>query len=246
MAKYKVGDKVKIREDLKGYCEYGGVYSVANMEIYRGKIATITEVTKGRNYSIDLDKNLWIWSDDMFENDILTEKQFNDKISELEQQIAELKEQLEKKPDDKMPVGKIWRPKERETYYFNQCDGETDSFFQSYNLGTEEEKIISKIFISIGNCYPTEEKAKFEAQREKYTRLFRQYVEQHSEPLNWNNEDQIKYTLYYDHEEQKIDCWTTKKYYHLGNIYASGRKVLKEAIDFVGEDNVKKYILEIK
>ena len=84
----------------------------------------------------------------------------------------------------------------------------------------------------------------FEAQREKYTRLFRQYVEQHSELLDWGNREQSKYSLYYEHYDKQIQYWNNTTCQHVGSIYASSTQVLQEAIEFVGEDNVKKYILE--
>ena len=86
--KYKIGDKVKIRKDLKGGCYYNGLYFADEMEIYKGKIATITEIENDKAYRIDfnkeeryrigLDEGVWCWSDDMFENNVPTEKQSND------------------------------------------------------------------------------------------------------------------------------------------------------------------------
>lgn len=239
MAKYKIGDKIKIREDLKGGCYYNEVYFNTDMEEYRGKIATIMGLVNSKSYWIDLDEQFWYWSDDMFENDILTEKQFNDKINELEKQIAELKEQLEKKSDGKMSVKeKIWKPEENEIYDFYTIY--TDCCYEETNNCTNFDIRI----INSGNAYPTKEKAEFEAQREKYTRLFRQYVEQHSEPLDWKNKEQAKYCFIYDHEYNEWcvkNMWCNQSPFQ---IYASSEQVLQEAIDFVGEDNVKKYILE--
>ena len=239
MTKYKIGDKVKIREDLKGGCEYNELYFNTDMEKYRGKIATITEVTNVGDYSIDLDCNYWWWNDYMFEYAILTEKQF-DRISELEKQIAELKEQLEKKSDGKMSVKeKIWKPEENEIYDFYNIY--TDCCYEEINNCTNFDIRI----INSGVAYLTKEKAEFEANREKYTRLFRQYVEQHSEPLDWHNVEQFKYSVGYDHDKNEVffvSCLFSQRAF---SIYASSVQVLKEAIDFIGEDNVKKYIFEV-
>jgi hypothetical protein len=243
MAKYKIGDKVKIGEDLKGGNEYR-VYCAIGMEIYKGKIATITKITESGNYFIDLDKGFWIWSDDMFENGILTGQELNNKISELEKQIAELKEQLKKKPDDKMPVGERWKPKENEKYYYIDYGYSDDTLGNDIDVSDNTFDEVDNRLVESGNCYPTREKAEFEAQREKYTRLFRQYVEQHSESFNWNNKNQAKYSLYYDHDCKQILISQALTFQQMGSIYASSVEVLKEAIDFVGEDNVKKYILE--
>lgn len=170
----------------------------------------------------------------------MTKKELEDKIGELEQQIAELKEEL-KKPDGKIPVGKIWKPKRDERYYYNYHGTEIE--WHNNDCCKIDNQLIDS-----GNCYPTREKAEFEAQREKYTRLFRRYVEQHSEPLDWNNQYQSKYCIVYNHKGQNMEYleWGVVSEFLLGGTYASNKEVLQDAIDFVGEDNVKKYILEIE
>ena len=167
----------------------------------------------------------------------MTKKDLENKISELERQVAELKEEL-KKQNSKIPVGKIWKPEKGEQYYFNYFGGVTDAHYNDLDD-------LDVSLMQAGNCYQTKEKAEFETQREKYTRLFRQYVEQHSEPLDWNNEVQVKYCIYYDNVSQRIDYQKNAIFSVLSSVYASSEEVLKEAIDFVGEENVKKYILEI-
>lgn len=167
----------------------------------------------------------------------MTKKELEDKISKLEKQLVKLKEELEKQ-DDKMCVGEIWKPKKDEKYYFNSFNGDTISF-------CNELSNIDYELIDVGNCYPIKEKSNFEAKREKYTRLFRQYVEQHSEPLDWNSNVQSKYCVFYNYKEQKIKYLECYGYSFLSCIYASSKEVLQDAIDFVGEEIVKKYILEI-
>ena len=63
----KVGDKVTISKTLK----YGDDYKWwvnDDMEKLAGKTATITRIN-GNTHSLDIDKGLWSWSIDMFEND---------------------------------------------------------------------------------------------------------------------------------------------------------------------------------
>lgn len=63
---YKVGDKVKIREDLEIDERYNELFFVKDMEKYKGKIATITRVSPiQRSYDIDIDDGEWSWADDM-------------------------------------------------------------------------------------------------------------------------------------------------------------------------------------
>lgn len=65
--KYKVGDKVRIREDLIEK-QYDGLRFVPSMAQYKGKVATITDILWNDCYTIDLDGKDWHWTDGMFED----------------------------------------------------------------------------------------------------------------------------------------------------------------------------------
>lgn len=71
MPKYKVGDKVKVKDNLEhrsGYCMVGGRHSnsvVTEMLRLRGKIVTIEEA-EDTGYRIHEDNGAWCWTDDMF------------------------------------------------------------------------------------------------------------------------------------------------------------------------------------
>lgn len=80
MNKFKVGDKVKIREDLKVGCTYNdGCYFGSGMEKYKGKTAVITDshipvylndtVENANNYryELDIDDDCYWWSSSMLE-----------------------------------------------------------------------------------------------------------------------------------------------------------------------------------
>lgn len=67
----KIGDKVKIREDLKA----GDIYDfhwgiLKDMEKFKGQIATITRVVDNSLeycYRINLDNGNYVWNDEMFD-----------------------------------------------------------------------------------------------------------------------------------------------------------------------------------
>jgi ribosomal protein L21E len=70
--KYKVGDIVTIRPDLREgvYDSDGGcVYSVYEMLQYRGQTTTITGVDDDSFYFVAIDKGCWGWTSDMFADD---------------------------------------------------------------------------------------------------------------------------------------------------------------------------------
>jgi hypothetical protein len=71
--KYKVGDKVKIREDLINGEEYGGIDYVSDMDKWKGKVVTISFADNDANndcdcYGIAEDTEAWNWSAEMFED----------------------------------------------------------------------------------------------------------------------------------------------------------------------------------
>ena len=64
--KYKIGDKVRVRKDLKFNLNYGDDVFVTGMEKFKGKIVTINHITNEK-YCIMEDKNKYSWTDEMFE-----------------------------------------------------------------------------------------------------------------------------------------------------------------------------------
>lgn len=67
--KYKVGDKVKVREDLEVGETYGADKFVIGMEYYKGKTAIITD-RYDNTYRVNIDNDYigWNWTDEMFED----------------------------------------------------------------------------------------------------------------------------------------------------------------------------------
>jgi hypothetical protein len=71
--KYKVGDKVKVRNDLVVDKTYDSVYFVENMAYWRGRVVTISDIIDNYYYKIkedEADKKgfRYSWTDEMFED----------------------------------------------------------------------------------------------------------------------------------------------------------------------------------
>lgn len=67
--KHKVGDKVKIRPDLKENIKYGSFVAVDEMCTLCGQVVTINETqTRDGYYSIEEDESYFCWTDEMFED----------------------------------------------------------------------------------------------------------------------------------------------------------------------------------
>ena len=71
MKNLKVGDKVKIKQDLVFGKFYNDCMYTVPMEKYAGKVATITNVFHDSetevNYKLDIDKGKWFWDSEMIE-----------------------------------------------------------------------------------------------------------------------------------------------------------------------------------
>lgn len=76
MSKFKVGDLVKVREDLVPGREYSWVLFAPEMEQYKGFMFEVLKVTHtgcyylgiGDHFLTQKDLNIaWLWSDDMLE-----------------------------------------------------------------------------------------------------------------------------------------------------------------------------------
>lgn len=163
----------------------------------------------------------------------MNKNEIKNRIEEVEKELAQLRQDLEKENKD------IWKPENNECYYYVDIDGEINSYY--YYNDTTDNKIMC-----FGNYYKTEEEAEYQANVQKYTNLFRKYVEEHSDLIDWQNHNTAKWYTFYDFSNKKIcytDCYCCK---HQGTIHASSEQILKDAIEFVGEDNVIKYVLGVK
>ena len=65
--KYKVGDKVRIREDLVTGGNYGGSVAVDDMTDMGGSVVTIERVGEVHGYYIKEDPDEYCWTDEMFD-----------------------------------------------------------------------------------------------------------------------------------------------------------------------------------
>ena len=63
--KYKVGDKVRVREDLIAEKQYGKDFFVSEMNPFKGQIVTIKKIRENK-YVIEEDHEDWHWTEEMF------------------------------------------------------------------------------------------------------------------------------------------------------------------------------------
>lgn len=160
---------------------------------------------------------------------------------ECENEIKELKERLEKLEAAKTeePQSKRWKPKDKETYWLIDCGGDIKDVLW------HNDKVDKWSYLT-GNCFKTQEEAEEYKKQIEYTARYKNYVEEHSEQLDWNNTMQEKYFAQFccNFNEIEIDSFLYHKVQ--GTIYASSEQIIWDAIKEIGEDNFKKYVLGVK
>lgn len=129
---------------------------------------------------------------------------------------------------------KVWKPAMGEEYFSIGADSEilySRWENDSYGLGA----------YSMGNCYPTEEDAKFAIEKQKVFVELQRYADEHNDKIDWDNDCQNKYYIYYDHSEEKIDAYANQ-YSQSNATYFSNRTIAFEAVEAIGEDRIKMYL----
>lgn len=67
-----------------------------------------------------------------------------------------------------------------------------------------------------------------------------------SKEFDWGDENQHKYSIIYDHRISEIQIVETNCVEGVGQIYFTSREVAQKAIEAVGEENIKRYLFDIK
>lgn len=73
MAKYNVGDKVRVRSDLKFGQKYGSDVFVRGMEVMLGKEAHIASIRDISGIKYTIHECSYNWTDEMFEDEPICE-----------------------------------------------------------------------------------------------------------------------------------------------------------------------------
>lgn len=163
----------------------------------------------------------------------MTQQEYENKIKELEKQIEELK-------NTKIEESQLkrWKPKYNEIYWLV----EGGDIFNSHWFNDRGDKWRSLI----GNCFETEKEAEEYKKQIEYTSRYKNYIDEHSDPIDWNDPKQNKYFAQYYYNNQEIQ--TDSFLYHKGQgtICASSEAIIWDAIHEIGEENFKRYVLEVK
>lgn len=135
----------------------------------------------------------------------------------------------------------MWKPKNRERYYFiNHGVNEYIDYYDWDNDSLDDN------LYSIGNCFRTQEEAEFALKKQKvYTELKRFALEHNETEIDWNDSDHEKYCLMYDYYENRIFT-SYNRFIKTPIVYFTSKEIAKQAVEEIGEERLKKYYFEVK
>lgn len=154
-----------------------------------------------------------------------------EKISELEQQLAMLRVEVEKEEKE----NKRWRAEKRDRYWFVDGDGIPKWWY-------EYSRDIDGFYYDTHNYFQTEEEARKYAKVLEIERQLKRFADEHNGEISWSNNSSAKRYLFYDYSTQSIctrSVWTLKE---PRVIYFSSKEIAEQAIDTIGEDKIKEYL----
>ena len=130
----------------------------------------------------------------------------------------------------------IWKPEYDEWYFYVSGYGIVRS-----NVWIND--CIDNGYYEIGNCFKTEEEAKFALEKLKVETELRRFAEENNEyKIDWKNRNQNKWFIYYDYVMKNIGVvYDTVLRTHC--IYFSSKEIAEQAIQVIGVNRLKKYFL---
>ena len=157
-----------------------------------------------------------------------------EKITKLKEEIVRLEAEIEKYEENKN-TNKRWRAEKKGIYWFVDGDG-IPKWWHEYS------RDIDGFYYDTHNYFQTEEEARRYAKVLETDRQLKRFADEHNNKINWSNNNQEKWCLYYNYDCYKVDiinaCWSRDARV----IYFSSEEIAKQAIDTIGIEEIKEYL----
>ena len=160
-----------------------------------------------------------------------------DNLEEIKKELSELQSKVAKLEDESKEEkkGKRWRARRNNRYFYVDKYGKADDTLE---INDREDDFRYKT----RNYFKTEEEA------EEYKEVMNTYYDlmDLAEELNkgskidWNDNQQCKYTIYYDFEDNFLNRNNAYVCKEFGQIYCLDGDFVEKAIEKIGEDRLKK------
>lgn len=220
---------------------YWGSYKIYTCYTNNGMLGDL-DYYKKKNYHI-------LEFSDYFKKETKETKQegepnMNNITVNMENLTTEEREQLLKlieKANEKKSEPKVWKPKNGEEYYF------IGNFNVRIQTCTNHDADI--FHYEIGNCFRTEEEAKFAIEKLKVIAEMKRFALEHNDgEIDWNNYKQSKYYIFIDMSSKNKEIFIIKGYIckKYNDIYFTSKEIAEKAIEIIGKDRLKKYYFEVE
>lgn len=160
-----------------------------------------------------------------------------DNLEEIKKQISELQSKVDKLENESKEEkkGKRWRAKINDTYFYINDVGYAD-------VSHENNDSFDKYRFKTRNYFKSEEEA------EEYQEIMNTYYDlmdlaeelNNGKKINWNDEAQCKYVIYYSFKCNTLDEGIAYVCKEFGQIYCLDGDFVEKAIKKIGEDRLKK------
>lgn len=160
-----------------------------------------------------------------------------DNLEDLKKQISDLQSKVAKIENEikEEKKGKRWRVKRNDSYFYINDFGYVDGCHET-NAGVDNYRFKTR------NYFKTEEEA------EEYQEIMNTYYDlmdlaeelNNGEKINWNDEAQCKYVIYYSFKCDTLDEGIAYVCKEFGQIYCLDKNFKEKAIEKIGEDKLTK------
>lgn len=164
-----------------------------------------------------------------------------EKISELEQQIATLKAEVEKEEKENKGAGKRWRANRGGDYWYVSDYGITIQEEDSRSV--DSTSTLDKYHYDTHNYFQTEKEARKYASVLETERQLKRFADEHNDnKIDWNDNNSAKRYLSYNYSTQSICTRSVWAIREPRVIYFSSKEIAKQAIDEIGAEKIKEYL----
>ena len=162
-----------------------------------------------------------------------TAKQYQEHAGRLLRDVAKARAELERERRKAQEPPK-W-PALGDIYWF---------FYQSHQVSFSvwNDAFNDKLFLEIGNCFPTKEAAEFASERLKVLAEMKQFAFQ----PDWSNKIQEKWAIYYNHASTSIKFVVRHQCDIGAPVYFGTRERAEQCVTAVGEDRLLKYFFGVE
>lgn len=125
-------------------------------------------------------------------------------------------------------------------YYWICSDGK---IFEVKDYGRNSDNFCYQTY----NYFKTKKEAEFEIEKRLVYQELKDYALEHNEgKINFYNQEQDKFYIYYRSNENRLIISYTNTWYDMLGVYFTSKEIAQNAINTIGEDRIKKYLFGVE